>query len=212
MTRVILSILVGIVCAVLLTLIRGGWRDAPYIPLVFATGGFTIAYGIVSIIRSAQIAAIDLSTSRHRGWQLVRNVSALTLAGGSIFWSGRVVQEAGFGGWLIALLLGILLPLLTCLLAAHAPIIFGLLSATSLAVSTLLHHPDFRRDPFALDAWSRFIQQDWGVWAVIWGILVGLSLLVSVPVAIQRRLIATRDIGSETPAMHGDDSVPMNNE
>jgi hypothetical protein len=37
-------------------------------------------------------------------------------------------------------------------------------------------------------------QRDLGVWAVIWGILAGLSLLASVPLAIRRRRI-TSNVG-----------------
>lgn len=184
-----LSIAVGMLCAVLLTLIRGGWRDAPYVIPVFAAVGFTITYGIASIIGSQRLTAAEAAISQHRGLRLLRDGAALLLVGSSLFWAGHLIQQAGFSGWLVAIALGVIFPLLVCLLATKLTIVFGLLAATSLAVSTLLHHPNFRQEPFARETWDRFLQYDLGGWVVIWCILAGLSLSVSVPLTIRRRRV-----------------------
>jgi hypothetical protein len=189
-TRLQLSIAVGLVCAVLLTLIRGGWRDAPYVVPIFATLGFTITYGIASMIQSDRLAAIETASSRHGGLMLLRDAAAVVFLGFSLYCSGYLVQEAGFGGWLVALLFGVLLPLVVCLVASRAPIIFGVLAATSLVFSILLHDFDIRHNPLDREAWSRVLYRDWAVWAILWAILTGLSLLVSVPLAIRRRRMA----------------------
>jgi hypothetical protein len=182
------SFVVGILCAFLLTMIRGGWRDAPMVVPFFAISGFSITYIIAYIIQSEHIATIERSFARYPNVSVFRDLSALVLVAVSFVWSGQIIQGAGFGGWLVALFLGVVFPLGVCLLASHWLIVFGLLAATSLAISTLLHHPNFREGVFARDPWEYLWQHDLGVWLFIWGILACLSLLVSVPLAARRRM------------------------
>jgi hypothetical protein len=190
--RLQLSIIVGIVCAILLTMIRGGWRDAPLVVPVFGAVGFAVTYAIASLIRSERLSRIGAASNQHRSVPLLRDAAALAFVAVSFIWSGQVIQGAGFGGWLVALFLGVVFPLVVCLLASHWPIIFGLMAATSLAVSTLLHHPNFRPGGFAGDPWEQFWHRDAGVWFSIWGILAALSLFVSIPLAFWRRRLTKR--------------------
>ncbi|MDZ4783768.1 MAG: hypothetical protein SGJ19_26265 [Planctomycetia bacterium] len=189
--RLQLSIIVGIVCAVLLTMIRGSWRDAPFVVPIFGAAGFSATYAIAFIIRSERIAKIEAASKQRRGVPLLRNAAAFALVAVSFIWSGHVIQGAGFGGWLVAIFLGVVFPLAVCLLASHWPVVFGLLAATSLAISTLLNHPNFRQNAFARDAWEQFWQRDAGVWVFIWGVLAVLSLFVSVPLALRRRRLTS---------------------
>lgn len=193
--RLQLSIIVGVACAILLTMIRGGWRDAPLVVPVFGVVGFSLTYVIASLTRSERLGKIDAASNQHRGVPLVRDAAALALVTISFIWSGQVIQGAGFGGWLVALFLGVVFPLIVCLLASHWFILFGLMAATSLAVSTLLHHPNFRPGAFAGDPWEEFWKRDAGVWFFVWGFLAVLSLLVSVPLALRRRRITSQCSG-----------------
>ena len=197
MNRLQLSIMVGIACALLLTIIRGAWRDAPWVVPIFATVGFSVTYAIASLTRSERLGKVHVASNLHPGVPLLRDAAALALVAVSFIWSGQVIQGAGFGGWLVALFLGTLFPLVVCLLASHWSVVFGLLAATSLAVSTLLHHPNFRPGAFAGDPWEQFWRHDAGVWFFIWGFLAVLSLLVSVPLALWRRRTTSQCSGPE---------------
>lgn len=197
MNRLQLSIVVGIACAILLTMMRGGWRDAPWVVPVFGAVGFSITYAVASLTRSERLGKIDVATKQHRGVPLLRDAVALALVAISFIWSGQVIQGAGFGGWLVALFLGVVFPLVVCLLASHWPVVFGLMAATSLAVSTLLNHPNFRPGAFAGDPWEQFWRRDAGMWLFIWGFLAVLSLVVSVPLALWRRRITSQCSGPE---------------
>ncbi|CAN5488577.1 hypothetical protein BH09PLA1_BH09PLA1_02260 [soil metagenome] len=197
MNRLQLSIIVGIACAILLTVIRGGWRDAPLVVPVFGALGFSITYAIASLTRSERLGKIDVSSNQHPGVPFLRDAAALALVAVSFIWSGQVIQGAGFGGWLVALFLGVVFPFVVCLLASHWPVVFGLMAATSLAVSTLLHHPNFRPGAFAGDPWEEFWKRDAGVWFFSWGFLAVLSLLVSIPLAFWRRRITRQCSGPE---------------
>jgi hypothetical protein len=195
--RLRLSIIVGVASGVLLTMMRGGWRDAPWVVPIFAVAGFSIAYAVASLTRSERLGKIDVAAKQHPGVSFLRDAAALALIAVSFIWSGQVIQGAGFGGWLVALFLGVVFPLVVCLLASHWPVVFGLMAATSLAVSTLLHHPNFRPGAFAGDPWEQFWRRDAGVWFFIWGFLAVLSLVVSVPLALWRRRITSQCNGPE---------------
>jgi hypothetical protein len=195
--RLQVSIIVGMACGILLTMIRGGWRDAPWVVPVFGAVGFSLTYAIASLTRSERLGKIDVASNQNRGVPFLRDVAALALLAVSFIWSGQVIQGAGFGGWLVALFLGVVFPLAVCLLASHWPVVFGLLAATSLAVSTLLHHPRFRPGGFAGDPWEEFWKRDAGGWFFVWGFLALISLLVSVPLALWRRRITNQCSGPE---------------
>lgn len=187
MRRLQLSMVIGIACALLLTMIRGGWRDLPLVVLIFGVAGFSITYAVASIVNSGRLASIEAASNERAGIPLLRNLAAIALITMSFAWSGQVIQGAGFSGWLVALFLGVVFPLVVCVLASRWEVVFGLLAATSLAISTLVHHPMFRGDIFAADAWEHLWQRDAGVWLFIWGVLATLSLAVSVPLAVRRR-------------------------
>jgi hypothetical protein len=187
-----LSVAVGILCAIILTFIRGGWSDAPYVVPVFAAAGFLITYGASNIIHADWIRRFESSTASRIWLKPLRNLLAVALVVGYLFWSGSVIQGAGFGGWLVAIALGVILPLVTCLIAAHLPIAFGLMTATAICLSTILHHPYFRQEPFAREAWQRLLERDLTMWSVSWAILAALSLTSAIPIAIQRRRLTRR--------------------
>ena len=116
----------------------------------------------------------------------LRDGLALVGAAGCLLWTGRVVQGAGYGGWVVALLLAVLLPTILCSLSARLPVVVGWLTATCLHLSILAFHPDYRGRLLAARTWETFWARDWDVWLVMWVILVGLSLAVSLPIAVNR--------------------------
>ena len=99
----------------------------------------------------------------------------------AVYWSGPLIQGAGYSGWLLAIFFGITLPFIVCLVASRAVILFGLFTASEIMISTMMNHPHFR----AAD-WLQFISRDITEWTIIWFILLVLSLIVSVPLAAQR--------------------------
>lgn len=191
MPPLLLSLCIGIVAAVVLTSIRGGWHDSPYVVPVFGVSGFLISYGIIRLVSLTNLERFERMLSGYRAAPFVRTFAAITAALSGLFWSGQLIQGAGFGGWLVALFLGIVFPLVVCLLTAHQPIGVGCLAATCMVISTLANHPNFSQDMFNSAAWKHFWENDIGLWLVILSIQLCLSLVVSIPLSVQRHRLTT---------------------
>ena len=188
MGRLGTSICVGIVTAVLLTAVRGSWRDSPYVVPVFGLVGFLFAYGISSWTSYSNLKRLEKTLAEY-AW--VRSIAAAVFLLCTLLWVGPLIQGAGFSGWLVALLAGLLIPLIVCTLATLQPIVMGFATASCITISTLVSSPLFRNNLFHANAWRKFLEDDIYVWLVIWLILFGQSLLVSVPLTIQRRRVAS---------------------
>lgn len=74
---------------------------------------------------------------------LLRDTIGMTLIVSSIWWSGPLVQQAGYGDWVVGFALAWVLPLVVCSVAFHVPIAFGAMAATALTVSIHAYHPSY---------------------------------------------------------------------
>ena len=187
MHRFTLSLGVGIVAAVVLTAVRGGFEDAPYVVPVFGAAGFGMAYCVLWLLSSNVQRWLGGNPAIRPKMAALRDLFAVCAAVSCLFWTGRVIQGAGYGGWLVALFLGVAVPLVVCLISIRLPVLWGLLTATCIAISTLAYHPSFRGRLVDSRAWERFWERDATTWMIIWTILSGLSLIVSLPLSASRR-------------------------
>jgi hypothetical protein len=194
MDRLTVCLGVGFLSALALMAIRGGYEDAPYVVPVFALAGFLIAYSVGWLLAPERLRRLDGDAAVRPRPALLRDALAAGVAVSCLYWSGRVIQGAGYGGWLVALFLGVAMPLVVCLLSVRQAVLWGLLVATCVAASTLAHHPQFRSGLFERRAWEGFWDRDASEWAAIWAVLAGLSLAVSVPLTVQRARRTRRGI------------------
>jgi hypothetical protein len=182
------ALLIGVATAVLLSYIRGSVRDSPWVVILFGSVGFFGTLILSWMFRRSTLAAIE--NVLHRGSLVhdgMRNLLAAAIAISALFWSGPVIISGGFAGWLIALFLHILLPLVVCVTAAHQPIAFGLMSAGCISVSILLENARWAAEHGHVRFWADFSSKDLYTWLVIWGIGAFMSLIVSLPLHLQRR-------------------------
>jgi hypothetical protein len=190
-----ISIAVGVAWALGLTAIRGGWRDAPSVLAIFGGSGFCISYAICALLLSKSLGSIDAAGARSFRVRLVRDILGVALVVAVLTYSGPVVQGGGYGGWLVALFLGVVCPLVIALVTYHCAVLLGALGAASISVSTLLYNPYHPGRWFQPSAWAQVSHQDVSIGAWVAGFLVVLSLAVSVPVAVRRRHITSRCCG-----------------
>lgn len=183
------ALAIGVLTAVVLTCVRGSIADAPWVLLVFGSAGF-LGYLLISrLIRRDSSTLVPHTSDRVPRWSLIRNLAAVFVAASLLYWSGPVSISAGFSGWIVALNFCIAAPLAVCLLATRWPIILGLFTATCITVSIVVENARLRGVHGDAISWMQFPKRDFVIWALIWAIAVGLSLLVSVPIQTRRRSI-----------------------
>jgi hypothetical protein len=189
--RLSASIGIGLLTATALITIRGGFEDYPALPFIFAGAGFLVAYAIAWLI-SPEIQRLLGAGSRLRTRvALIRDLTAFCIAVSALFWFGPVIEGGGYAAWLYALFLGVVVPLAVVLCCARWPIAWGLVTATCLFVSTFAMQ-FLREGVSAARVWDRIWQHELWIAMTWWATFVGLSLVVSVPLAIQRSRIANR--------------------
>jgi hypothetical protein len=183
-----ISLGIGVITALVLTWIRGGFDDAPWILIEFGLVGFLISYLTCWLTRPATLGWIESAFNRIPYSSHLRGILALALTVSLVFWSGPVIATWGYGSWLLAILFCVLAPLIICLLTARFPIVLGMVAATSVVFSVLLENTRFElaRSRFQKD----FCQQFWqsfqlGEFVVVWLIALALSLIVSLPIHLQ---------------------------
>ncbi len=116
---------------------------------------------------------------------IFRNVAALILIVTTFFWSGRVIQNGGYAGWLIAFFLWIIAPLVVCLLATKYIVIYGALINSCILLSSF--REDARYYTRSEDFWNMFWRRDIYTLLTALAISIAFSLLISIPIVLQRR-------------------------
>lgn len=185
MKRFCISTIIGVIAACVLSWFRGGTDDAPWIFASFVAFGFFCSLLLWWLFSVTTLGTIEAGLLRLPCSSAVRNALALAVTASLVLWSGSVITSQGYAGWLYMLLFSIFCPLLVCLLAARFSVLFGVLAATSIVVSLVLANA--RLDsPQRGHSWQSF-RNGSGTWIEIWLIAVGLSLIVSIPIYVQRK-------------------------
>lgn len=184
MSRFELSAGIGVLCAVVLTTLRGGWRDAPWVVPVFAIGGFTLASVVSFLTHHEPSVSHRWAAFQKRSVRITRDVVAAIIVVSAVYWAAPVARSATFAGWLVMLLLGLLLPLVVCVIASRAAILYGMATASMLTISGL------SPTGFRIEDVLSFARHNLTAAAIFWCVMLGLSLVVSVPLTIQRRRTA----------------------
>jgi hypothetical protein len=192
MTRVALPIsaAIGVICAVGLTAIRGGWQDKPSVLAIFGIGGFLASYGIFALLSSRSLHAFEAFALKHEGSQVVRDLAGVILLFVAVTIAGPLVQNAGFSGWLVLLILEVACPLAICVITYDFTLLLGLLSATGMVISALIYDPFHPAWWFQPSAWAHFLQTDKTIAFWLCVIFGCFSFVLCIPIAYRRRRIA----------------------
>jgi hypothetical protein len=169
---------IGAVAAIVLSWLRGGFRDAPAVLFFFGLIGFLTSLGLSVVFRPASQERIDTRLGRSPRAHLIRYAAALVTILVACWVAGPLVSRVGFAGWLVVVLIAILVPLIVSLLAPGWHLAWAVGTATALTASLWLHN--LRRpwadaaDPIAL------VPEYFGIWIV--------AVLVAVMIALPRYL------------------------
>ena len=167
--------------AVVLTWLRGGYRDFPLVVLVFGAAGYVASVVFGALLAPRSFSRIDAALGRSVPASVVRNSLALGFILATLVWAGSVIISGGFAGWLVFLLTSLLVPLVVCVLATRWSIAAGIVASTCILLSLWTTHLGSRYRPPG-EVW-----EGWQLYAVAWLVAVGLSLIWSIPIHMRRR-------------------------
>lgn len=181
--RTLATVTVSLLVACFLSVVRGGFDTVPFI--VFTVGTFFLGLLGQVLFRRESLAAIEARLRHLPFATAVRYAVVFCALVALLVWSGPIMTSGGFAGWLIALLVWLASPAIICPLAPRCPILFGILAAGCTAFSLAVENSRLYSSSRDIQ-WSHAFSNV-GTLAVVWCIAAALSLLVSIPVYVQRR-------------------------
>jgi hypothetical protein len=190
-SRILLSAVIGVATATVLSWVRGGFDDMPSVLAWFWGYGFTVSLLLFWLFRATTFQRIELALQRLIRIPAARDILALIASLSLLVWSGPVIRSAGYAGWLLSIPVVIFASLIVCLLATRSPVLFGALVAGCIVLSAQV---DYVRCEWAHP--HRSLQELWRIfWQVLrpavfmgtWLVAFALSLIVSLPIYVQRR-------------------------
>lgn len=191
MARLAFSTAIGVLGGIAFAFFRGGWHDMSFVVPAFAIGVFTMTFAALLLIHHESSITRHLQSNNAR---LARDAIATLIVASAFYWTGALIQRAGLAGWIVLTIFSISLPLTVCLIASRAAVFFGVTAATAVTVSYMIHHSFFQSPD-----WLSLLRRDAMLWAIFWGILVVLSLVVSVPLTVQRGRVTKTCTGVADP-------------
>jgi hypothetical protein len=166
---------IAAVAAAFLSWMRGGIQDEPSLLPFFALIGFLGSLAISLVLHPNSQDWIDARLGSSARARLVRHAAALLLVGAVFWFAGAAISGVGAGGWLLLLVLGVLGPLVICLIAPGWHLIWGFAAATAMTASL----------------WRHNLRQPWGQvpdplslvpdYLFVWITALVLASLVAVP-------------------------------
>jgi len=182
------SIAIGVIVAVLLSLIRGGITDSFTTLVIFGLTGFFASLFLSWLFSNSPFRAIDNSLASVPQAAFVRSVLSITLIFVLLFWSGSFIRSGGYGGWILFLLASFLAPLAVCILAPRFSIAVGVCTATCITCSLLIADSRCEIERGNVGLWEDFWNGDSLSYVVIWLVATVLSLPTSVAIHFKRRM------------------------
>ena len=111
------SLIVAIAFAVLCSWMRGGIQYAPIVLIIFFIAGFFGSLFLFWLLKRNNLLAIERVFEHIPHSAVIQNITAFVIAITTFFWAGRIIQNGGYAGWLIAFFLWIVAPLVVSLIA-----------------------------------------------------------------------------------------------
>ncbi len=185
MKNIFISSNIAIIFTALCSYMRGGVTDAPIVLIVFFSTGFFVSLFLLWFLNRKTLSLIDRTLKGLPYSDIVRNIAALILVVTTFFWSGRVIQNGGYVGWLIAFFLWIAAPLVVCLLATKYVVFYGALINSCILLSS--YREDARYYARSEDFWDIFWRRDIYTLLIVLAISIAISLLISIPIMLRRR-------------------------
>jgi len=197
------SIAIGVLVAIVLSFIRGGITDSFTALAIFGLAGFSTSLFLHWILRIESIQQIENVLGQLPQSTFLRNAISLLSTLSLLIWSGTIIRNAGYSGWLLALLICFLAPLFICIIAPRFSVFYGVLTATCITCSLLLLEAQSEIGRGNVEYWSEFWHNEFPHWSRTWLVAIFLSLLISVPIQIQRRSakgdVTTTNTALKTP-------------
>ena len=187
--RIWIALGVGLVTALVLTTIRGGAVETPLVPFFFAAVGISSFYFMCWICKQETLQAVENQFHRFHLSSHIRNILALMLCLSFIPWIGAVNLSGGYTGWLLMILFCLAAPLMICLLAFRYCLLLGLITNTCIIISILLENVREAAAAGDTDSWHVIVERRLAVWIIVWLVASFLSLIVSIPIMLQRQSI-----------------------
>lgn len=184
-----LTISIGLTVAVFLMIVRGGTGGIADTlgPLVFfSIVGCLAALLVVALTRPAVHDAVESALSRMPFVSPLRVLIALAALYFVLRHSGGLIISAGFGGWVVALLVCFVGPLVVCLIAPRWPIFVAVVTATCVEASLLFENAQRATQQENHTFWEDVFSEDLGVTILILTIAIGVSLTAAIPIHIGR--------------------------
>jgi hypothetical protein len=100
-------------------------------------------------------------------------------------WSGRIMANAGFGGWIVAFLEWLMAPAIICRLAPRFPIAFGILAAVLSVFSLAVEGSRMYSPPHEIQ-WQRVPSICISLW-FSFALALAFALQISIRVQASRR-------------------------
>src|SRR5207302_708089 len=145
------------------------WLDRLWGMALFAVLFTVVSLVVRSILRIGTVATVEQTLSRLPRAAVLRHAAAVALLGASAIYSGRVIRSAGYGGWVLALVLMLFAPLVTALVAPRFVVWYGVAAASAIVLSlSVLLVQDFRTVPGAFPPGPAFLHESvpygLGIW------------------------------------------------
>ena len=116
---------------------------------------------------------------------IIRNITAFVIAVTTFFWAGKMMQSQGYGGFLLAFFLLIVVPLIVCLIATRYVVFYGIV--TNICIVLSLVREDARYYAHSAEFWDSFWRRDVYFLLIIILFAITVSLPVSISVYLEKR-------------------------
>jgi len=182
------SIAIGVIVAVLLSLIRGGITDSFATLVIFGLTGFYASLLLTWLFSNSPFRTLEnlLTSVPHAAF--VRSALSITLVLALLFSSGSLIRSGGYVGWILFLLVSFFSPLVVCILAPRFSIAVGVCTATCITCSLLIANSRWEIERGNAEYWTDFWNADSLSYFVIWLVAIVLSLPSSVAIHFKRRM------------------------
>jgi hypothetical protein len=190
--RILGALISALVIACLLSFVRGGFDATPF--FVFVVAGFVAAICWQAFSRPGTLSTIEKALRRFPNHAAIRFVLVVGLLTSLVVWSGPIITKGGFGGWLIALLVCMISQPIICSVAPRFPILFGVPTGACIVLSCRIENSRLYSKQREIQ-WSHAFDES-GALLQAWAIAALVSLIISIPVHLQRRTMKSSSLSA----------------
>jgi hypothetical protein len=182
----ILAIALMIGC--LLSWLRGGF--AVWLFIVFFLSGLLAVVGWHAAFDQETLSKIEVAVKDLPFQAPIRYALAVGALASLAIWAGPIMASAGFGGWLVAVLMWLIAPAFVCILAPRFPVVFGILAAAFSVFSIEVENSRLYSRRREIQ-WQYLFSDHTAAFFFLFALAAVLSLLISIRIQTTRRRLST---------------------